>query len=253
MQSGDVPAGGEDSKSAKPLPWKYILIAAILAAAILGIFFAATSGIFSSPASIADTTASSASTGSGWQPPANPNPGGGWIPPNEPDKPTPTAEITKATTKETASQTPIIIKSYNKNMKMHTVKKLWDINNLPKEIPYKREGIYITNFKIGNGEISGTIENKQCDDYVHGVPIMGFYIRNCKEDGSCRENGNYCFERRTPDSRFQWTGCMQSKDEYGRTKSLVIPHNEKIHFKVEIPIDIEKRAKEKGIHYIRFA
>lgn len=55
MQSGDVPAGGEDSKSAKPLPWKYILIAAVLAASILGIF-AATSGFFSSDPTPAAST-----------------------------------------------------------------------------------------------------------------------------------------------------------------------------------------------------
>jgi len=61
-QSGEDPAGGKDGKSAKPLPWKYIALAAIAASAVFGML--AISGIFSNPASIADTTATSASTGS---------------------------------------------------------------------------------------------------------------------------------------------------------------------------------------------
>lgn len=40
MRSGEDIAGDKDAKPAKPLPWKYIAIAAIAAASILGLIAA---------------------------------------------------------------------------------------------------------------------------------------------------------------------------------------------------------------------
>jgi len=146
MQSGDVPAGGEDSKSAKPLPWKYILIAAVLAASILGIFFAATTGIFSSdPIPAASTNTISGAS----QPATNP---GLVLTDNEDDN-----RITKAAR----------IPSPNEIAQDRFI----DISNPPKFVKANAYDLAITDIKISKS--SNTIKAS----YINTNPEKSIAIR----------------------------------------------------------------------------
>ena len=146
-QSGEGSAGGNDTKPVKtPAPWKYIAIAAILAASILGIIFAATTGIFSNnPAIDASTNPISGAS----QPAINPSI---VLADNEDDN-----KITKATR----------IPSPNEIMPLET---LIDILNPQKFVRIESSNLVITDIRINK------INNKISANYINANPERSITI-----------------------------------------------------------------------------
>jgi hypothetical protein len=171
MQSGDVPAGGEDSNPAKPLPWKYILIAAVLAASILGIFFAATTGIFSSdPTPAASTNPISGAS----QPATNPI----VLTDNEED-----SRITEATK----------IPNPNEIVPRGT---FIDISNPQEFVQISNSNLVITNIRINkiNNKISANYINANPERSIAIKPALIHFFDESKneiprEQWCCRNNG----------------------------------------------------------------
>ena len=150
MPRGEDPIEEKDSKPIKPtIPWKYIAIAAIAAAAIFG--FIAASDFFS------HNSATTATTGTGGQPsqyqPAN-------------QAPAALISSNKESKKPKATHNPELTE-----MKIHkTLREGYiDLKNVPTKIPVMiistTDGrpLYLIDFKIDidNKKITGTIENRE--------------------------------------------------------------------------------------------
>ncbi|NQE46753.1 hypothetical protein C5S31_12100 [ANME-1 cluster archaeon GoMg2] len=156
VQSGDGSTGGKDTKPVKtPAPWKYLLIAAVLAASILGIFFAATSGIFSNSDPAIDASASQIYGAS--QPAIN----SGLVLADEEDE----KKITKATK----------IPNPNEIMPYKTI---IDISNIPKFIQtYKhKEGLIITDIEINDDKITAAYLNINQERSIRVRPVLIYFL-----------------------------------------------------------------------------
>ncbi len=236
MQSGEDPAGGKDSKSAKPLPWKYILIAAILAASILGIFFAATTGIFNSnPTPAASTNPVSGAS----QPATNP---GLVLTDNEDDK--------KSTT-PTAITPSIILGS-----KGEKITKI-DIQNPPEAIgiPTQNSGevvLYLVNLKVTNDRIEGDfIYTGNSEDYV---PILVFYFyKNPSQGKICvgpREYSVAWPEATTTKDYDIFRKPNENFDIYSLPKATTT--NKEVHLKLNcwIPPETKYLGIDKGSNWV---
>jgi len=158
MPRGEDPVGGKDSKPIKPtIPWRYIAIAAIAAAAIFG--FVAASEFFS------HNSATTTTTGTGGQPSEY-----------QPANQAPAALISSNKESKKTESTP-----NPENFNTPYDKGYIDLKEIPIKIPINSfEGqrycttngrpIYLTDFKIDmdNEKITGTIENQE----EHSVAII---------------------------------------------------------------------------------
>jgi len=173
MRSGEDIAGDKDAKPAKPLPWKYIAIAA---ASILGLIAAI---------SLFNTNPAATTTSSGWQPPPEPANPGGWIPPDEPNEPpvaitNPPEKVVKQFLKEhpDIKLYPTVLANFNREQRQWWASKVLPISDLPSEIHYRSpDPIYVVveNFKPG-GKISGYVEYRGTEELFFPArpPVFGY-------------------------------------------------------------------------------
>jgi hypothetical protein len=253
VQSGEDSTGRNDTKPVKtPSPWKYILIAAILSTSVLGIFFAATTGIFdSNPAPAAFTNPISGAS----QPATNPI----VFTDNEDDN-----RITKTT------------KIPNPNEIM-PYKTLIDISNPPQFIQTDCKDIILTNLKINNDKITAAYLNACPERSIRVRPIrIYFYDAQqhmihrqqwvCQYSGYNGEISEYTPEYERTNAHCQWpddycdptrkgkawekywekqNGKPMKTETVGSTifNDAVpkIKSNEKFHFSINCPVPDETR------------
>lgn len=115
----------------------------------------------------------------------------------------------------------------------------WDITYLPAEILIEGS-VYLTNLKIGNDGISGTIENRfETKNYI----VTGMFIELKDEEGKTvftktTEFVAYKIPKGDP-HHFEWEGGIQSKDPRGNVDSVIIQPQDMIRFAATIPEDKE--------------
>lgn len=222
VQSGEDSAGGKGTKPVKTKSiLKYIAIAAVCAVAIIGVL--AVSGIFNSdPAPIADTTAS---TSSGWQPPANSNPVGR-IPPNEPDE----------SSSKAIPNPKTIPYTINKNLD--------DASTSTGILIDKKYLLYVVDFKIeaSKGKLTGAIENRDNQKVI----VAPFKVSFQNKLGHALP---FRWDPNDVDIDFKWHGkityAYPRSSEKSPEKNVIIIHpNEKIKFTTEFTEECQYKIPE---------